>query len=88
MTSAFSDHNPRAFPISGNERIIAPYWADADTTGIGQILYRQTKNPALLARATDEIRAAFPTSQNENLTSLLIVTWDSVGYYNRGTDKV
>ena len=88
MTTAFSDHNPKAFPLSGIERIIAPYWADVDTRGIGQILYRQTKEPALLARATNEIRAAFPTSQNVNVTSLLIVTWNTVGYYDRRTDKV
>ena len=88
MTTPFSGFTPRAFPLSGYASIISPYWADADTRGIGQILYRQTKSPALLARATDEIRAAFPTSQNVNVTSLLIVTWDAVGYFNRNTDKV
>ena len=31
---------------------------------------------------------AFPTSQNANVTNLLIVTWDSVGYYDGHTDKV
>lgn len=88
MTTTFNDHDPRAFPLSGTEKIIAPYWADVDTRGIGQILYRQTKNSTLIARATNDIRAAFSTSQNVNVTSLLIVTWDSVGYYNRRTDKV
>ena len=87
MTTAFNDYTPRAFPLGGNASIVAPFWADVDTTGIGQILYRQTYNSALLARATDEIRAAFPTSQNVTVTSLLIVTWDAVGYYH-STDKV
>ena len=68
--------------------MIAPYWADVDTAGIGQIHYRQTTNSTLLARATNEIRMAFPTSQNVNVTNLLIVTWDSVGYYLSHTDKV
>ena len=68
--------------------MIAPYWADVDTTGTGQIYYRQTTNSTLLARATNEIRMAFPTSQNVNVTNLLIATWDSVGYYDSRTDKV
>lgn len=44
--------------------------------------------PTLLVRATNEIKAAFPTSQNVYVTSLLIATWDSVGYYSGRTDKV
>ena len=88
MTTAFNEYTPRPFPLSRNQSIVAPYWADVDTTGTGRILYRQTYNSALLARATDEIRAAFPTSQNVNVTSLLIVTWDAVGYYDGHTDKV
>ena len=68
--------------------IIAPYWADVDTRGTGDIYYRQTADPHLLARATSEIRAAFPLSQHVVITNLLIATWDRVGYYSRSTDKV
>lgn len=75
-------------PLNGTERFITPYWADVDITGIGRIYYRQTNNSALLARATDEIRIAFPTSQNVNVSNLFIVTWDAVGYFSRQTDKV
>ena len=88
MTRSFNSHSPSALPLSENQRIIAPYWADVDLTGIGEVYYRQTDNSILLARATNEIKAAFPASQNVNVTSLFIVTWDSVGYYNRRTDKV
>lgn len=88
MTNPFNDQAPRALPLSGNDRFITPYWADVDIRGIGEVYYRQTDNSILLARATNEIKAAFPTSQNVNVTSLLIVTWDSVGYYNSRTDKV
>ena len=77
-----------ALPLNEDIKLIAPYWADFDTRGIGQIYYRQTNNSALLARATNEIQMAFPTSQNVNVTNLFIITWDSVGYYNSGTDKV
>ena len=87
LTTSYNPYTPLALPLSGNQ-IIAPYWSDVDITGIGQIFYRQTTNSTLLARATNEIRAAFPTSQNVNVTNLLIATWDAVGYYNDGIDKV
>ena len=68
--------------------LIAPYWADVDTKEIGDIYYRQTTDPSLLARATSEIRAAFPTSGNVTIKSLLIATWDNVGYWFQKLDKV
>ena len=84
----FDSSTPRSFPLRESEKIIAPYWADVDTSETGNIYYRQTTDPSLLARATSEIRAAVPTSQNVTITNLLIATWDRVGYYYRGTDKV
>ena len=59
-----------------------------DLRGIGQVYYRQTSDAVLLARANNEIQIAFPMSQTVNITNLLIVTWDAVGYYYRHTDKV
>jgi len=85
--NSYNYHGPRALP-NISERFIAPYWADVDTTEIGQIYYRQTNKSALLARATSEIQRAFTTSENLNVTNLLIVTWDTVGYYDRHMDKV
>ena len=55
------------------------------------MFYRQTTDPSLLARATSEIRAAFPEYQNVTMQSLLIATWYKVGYGGRFaiyTDKV
>ena len=78
-------------PLNGTdstEQIIAPYWADVDISGTGQIFYRQSTDPSLLARATSEMQAAFPASENVTIQSLVIVTWDKVGYYNSNTDKV
>ncbi|XP_065894677.1 sushi, nidogen and EGF-like domain-containing protein 1 [Dysidea avara] len=83
--SSFDDENtPLPLPLSGDDRIIAPYWADVDTRDTGHIYYRQTTKPNLLARASSEISALFP---NVDIMHLLIVTWDSVGYYVRNTDK-
>ena len=82
----YNSWTPRSLPIN-NIQFIAPYWADFDLTGTGNIFYRQTRDPTLLARATNEIRAAFPMSENV-IINLLIVTWDAVGYYSSNTDKV
>ena len=85
----FDDLSPWLLPLSGQtRRFIAPYWADIDTREIGDIYYRQTADPTLLARATSEIRVAFGNSQNVTITNLLIVTWDSVGYYSLYSERV
>ena len=80
---------PLPLPLSGSySKIIAPYWADVDTTGIGKIYYRKTSEPILLAKATSEIHKGYPESQNISITNLLITTWNDVGYFRNKTDKV
>ena len=59
-----------------------------DTRGTGEIYYRETTNSSLLAKAASEIQTAFPMTQNVNITNLFIATWDAVGYYSMGTNKV
>ena len=78
---------PEPFPLSGNQRVIAPYWADVDTRGTGTVWFRITTNSSLLARARDEI-AAFVNQEDFSPAYLFIATWDHVGYYNRRTDRV
>ena len=87
MNNTFNHWNPSSLPINETQ-FIAPYWADFDLTGTGNVFYRQTRNPALLARAANEIQAAFPMSENVIVINLLIVTWDAVGYYSSNSDKV
>ena len=69
-------------------KFVAPYWADVDIRGTGQVFYRETTDPSLLARASSEIRAPFNMSEDFEITNLFIATWDTVGYYAEGTDKV
>ena len=87
MNNRFNSWTPVLLPIT-NVQLIAPYWADFDLRTTGNIFYRQTRDPALLDRATNEIQAAFPASENVKVINLVIVTWDSVGYFRNGTDKV
>ena len=88
FNNPYNVRTPLSLPLIGTQQIIAPYWADVDTRGSGQVLYRQSTDPSLLARASREIQNAFPSSQNVNITNLLIATWDEVGYYFRNSDKV
>ena len=89
MNTSYNAWTPRLLPLSGpGTQFIAPYWADTDIRGTGQVYYRQTKDPVLLTRATNEIQRAFTLYQNLNVTNLFIVTWDAVGYYNFRINKV
>ena len=88
FNSKYGVYTPLVLPLSSSYRIIAPYWADVDTRGTGKIYYRQTSDPNLLAKATNEIRQGYPESQNTTITNLLIATWNAVGYYFNKTDKV
>ena len=88
FTVAVSSFTPDPFPLSGDLELIAPYWADVDTTGTGVVWYRQTGDSALLNRARDDIRAAFTALDFFTPSYLFIATWDHVGYFDSHTDKV
>ncbi|XP_022099546.1 sushi domain-containing protein 2-like [Acanthaster planci] len=78
-------YTPDSFPLGNNRRIIAPYWADVDVTNGGHVWYRQTEDPTLLRRATDEVARVFAVDFRFNPFKaewLLIVTWDRVAFYN------
>ena len=85
LDSRYTSSYSSTLPLSGTQKIIAPYWDNVDTRGTGQIFYRETTDPRLLARATSEIQLV---SENVTITELFIATWDAVGYYYRRTDKV
>ena len=80
-------YTPNAFPLTGDQELITPYWADVDTRGAGHVWYRQTANSTLLTRARSEITMGFIDQQDFNPVYMIIATWDHVGYYNRKTDK-
>ena len=82
-----SQFTPEAFPLSGNLRVIAPFWADVDTRGTGTVWFRSTNDSGLLARARDEV-AAFLNQEGFIPSYIFIATWDHVGYFRRNTDRV
>ena len=58
--------------------MIAAYWADVDTTNLGTVYYRETRDNAYLEAVRDEIRAVYGGTFTP--TTLFIATWDKVGY--------
>ncbi|WEF33272.1 nidogen-like domain-containing protein [Pseudoduganella chitinolytica] len=71
FSGPLSTYSPSLFPIS-SAAMIAPFWADVDTRN-------QTSNmPSPFA---NNVYLANPDSKT------LVVTWDTVGYYNQHNDK-
>ena len=67
--------------------LIAPYWADADTRGIGTVYYRSTTDEALLSRMTQDVGDSF-SGVTFTPQYLFIATWFEIGYFSNHTDKV
>ena len=84
--AAISTFTPLPFPLS--YPIITPYWADVDTRGIGSVYYRETSIASVISTVASDVSNAFPSHSPFYATSVVIATWDRVGYFNEHTDKV
>ena len=80
--------NQNAFPLDGGRRFVAPFWADVDTRGSGNVWYRVSTSQTMLDKAYKDIRDAFPLEPEFTPTELVIVTWEKVGYFDSKSDKV
>ena len=90
FTSPVPTFSPRLFPLR-NRFLIAPFWADVDTRGSGEIYFQETTDPSLLNKANVIIQRS--THQVVGLSRfrpkwMLMATWYKVGYFSRHTDKV
>ena len=81
-----STYTPDPFPLANDARMIAPFWADIDTTRGGTVWYRETTDKQLLDRATDEVRAYFPKFMKFRASWIFIATWDHVAFYGCSED--
>ena len=88
FTVAIPTYTPDPFPLAGDLELIAPFWGDVDTRGVGTVWFRETASGDLLDRALEEIRAAFVVPQSFRPCYLIIATWDHVGYFDSNSDKV
>uniref|UniRef100_A0AAY4ES26 Sushi, nidogen and EGF-like domain-containing protein 1 n=1 Tax=Denticeps clupeoides TaxID=299321 RepID=A0AAY4ES26_9TELE len=76
-----SQFTPVAFPIAGDRRVVAPFWADVDNRRAGKVFYRESKDPAILKQATDDIRRYFPEFPEFIPSWVLIATWHEVTFF-------
>ena len=65
-----SEYNPRPFPLSTNDRLIAPYW---DAPFDGEVLFRLSDNQTLLSEVGSTINDALEFDFTPK--KLLIATW-------------
>ncbi|XP_053355426.1 sushi, nidogen and EGF-like domain-containing protein 1 isoform X2 [Clarias gariepinus] len=76
-----SQFTPVAFPIAGDRRVVAPFWADIDNRHAGKVFYRESKDPKILKRATEDIHHYFPEFPTFTATWVLIATWHKVTFF-------
>ncbi|XP_051928957.1 sushi, nidogen and EGF-like domain-containing protein 1 isoform X1 [Hippocampus zosterae] len=76
-----SQFTPVAFPIAGDRRVVAPFWADVDNRRAGHVFYRQSHEPDILRRAATDIRMHFSDFPDFNATWVLVSTWHKVTFY-------
>lgn len=83
-----SQYTPDTFPLDGNRRLVAPFWADVDTRKGGDVFYRETTDPNLLQQATDQVAATYVNQQNFRATWLFIATWNEVAFYGASNSSL
>ncbi|XP_062902207.1 sushi, nidogen and EGF-like domain-containing protein 1 isoform X1 [Mobula hypostoma] len=76
-----SQFTPVAFPISNDRRVVAAFWADVDNRRAGDVFYRETKDPAILQSATNDIRKYFPEHKEFTTQWAFVATWYKVTFF-------
>ncbi|XP_063425357.1 protein mesh-like [Mytilus trossulus] len=76
-----STYTPSAFPLSGNKKIVSPYWCDIDTNNGGDVWYYETNDRDVLFNATDDIQKTFPEQKNFRAAWVFVATWDNVAFF-------
>ena len=83
------EFTPEPFPLPGHRPFVAPYWADVDIRLGGDVFYRQSRQPALLARlARDLAPAVAPSDPAPQPTWAFVATWNRVAFFGAAVKKV
>ncbi|XP_066570353.1 alpha-tectorin [Amia ocellicauda] len=76
-----SQFTPEAFPLTDSRSFIAPFWADVHNGIRGDVYYRESTEPAILQRATQDIRKYYKNMGSFSATWVFIATWHQVTFY-------
>ncbi|XP_041427671.1 alpha-tectorin-like [Xenopus laevis] len=83
---AVSSYTPNAFPLADGRPFVAPYWGDVNNEIAGTVYYRESKDPNLLERISNDMRKYYPNF-NYRATWAFVATWDKVAYYGSSSRK-
>ncbi|NXO00460.1 SNED1 protein, partial [Rhinopomastus cyanomelas] len=84
--SPVKQYQPQPLPLADGRPFVAPFWGDVDNVRGGEVFYRESSDPELLARVTADISSYFPDSHFV-ATWAFVATWDRVNYYGSTTNK-
>lgn len=76
-----SQFTPEAFPLSDSRAFIAPLWADVHNGIRGDVYYRESTEPELLQRATQDVRKHFRNMASFTAIWVFVATWHQVTFY-------
>ncbi|KAL2094954.1 hypothetical protein ACEWY4_009673 [Coilia grayii] len=76
-----SQFTPEAFPLSDSRSFIAPLWADVHNGIRGDVYYRESQEPEILERATQDVRKFFRHMGAFTAQWVFIATWHQVTFY-------
>ncbi|XP_042555612.1 sushi, nidogen and EGF-like domain-containing protein 1 [Dipodomys spectabilis] len=82
-----SQFTPVAFPIAKDRCVVAAFWADVDNRHAGDVYYREATDPAILRRATGDIRRYFPELLDFSATWVFVATWYQVTFFGGSTSS-
>ena len=67
-------------------QLIAPFYADIDTRGVGQVYWRASQQQEDITRAANLV-AQYYDDKDFTPREVVVVSWDQVGYFDSKTDK-
>ncbi|NXE29678.1 TECTA protein, partial [Ardeotis kori] len=79
-------YTPDPFPLADGRPFVAPYWGDVNNVLGGDVFYRETTDPTLLARITKNLNEYFPKIPFTAMWAF-VATWDHVAYYGSTSKK-
>ncbi|XP_077865051.1 uncharacterized protein LOC144350857 [Saccoglossus kowalevskii] len=82
-----SEFTPLPFPLGDDWLLVTPYWADIDTKRGGNVFWRETTDPRIVARAARDIAQADPCALlDSEIDWVFVATWDNAAFFDAFED--
>ena len=88
FTSSRAIEFSRCTPRGISHPVVAPLWADFDTTREGSLFYRSTSDSVALGQIMEKINNYSTEYSSYAPRSALVVTWDQVPLHEQPNSKV